>query len=139
MYFITELGKKSGLLGISGVSNDLRDIEAAAETNERAKLAIDIYTREIIKYIGSYSAILGGLDAIAFTGGIGENSNTVRNAVMNAFAYLGLEAGEERCCEKLPADVGAKIISSKDSKVKVFVIPANEELGIARKVYEKLS
>ena len=135
----TELGKKSGLLGISGVSNDLRDIEKAAETNERAKLAIDIYTRGIIKYIGSYSAVLGGLDAIAFTGGIGENSDTVRNAVMNAFAYLGLEKGEEKMCEKLPEGTGAKTISSENSKVKVFVIPANEELGIARKAYKKMA
>ncbi|MBQ3274144.1 MAG: acetate/propionate family kinase [Christensenellaceae bacterium] len=132
------LGKNGGLLGISGVSNDLRDIEEAADTNERAKLAIDIYIREIIRYIGGYAAIMGGLDAIALTGGIGENSLTVRNRIAEAFSYLGLKPGDEKPMKEGRHGSPGKIITSGDSAVKMFVIPANEELGIARKVYDKL-
>ena len=134
----SELEKKGGLLGISGVSNDLRDLEEAAPHNERAQLAIDIFIREIIRYIGGYAAILGGLDAIAFTGGIGENSETVRSRVLDAFAFMGLKKGETRPCAALDPSAGGKIITAPDSALHAFVIPANEELGIARKVFSKL-
>lgn len=124
------LQKKSGLLGISGISNDLRDIEEAADTNERARLAIDIYTHELIRYISGYAGLMGGLDAICFTGGIGENSETVRNAVMERLAFLGIKNGGEA------AKKGEICrITAPDSKVSVWVIPANEELGVARKTF----
>jgi len=125
------LQKNGGILGMSGVSNDLRDVEEKAATNERAKLALDVYCREIIRYIGAYAGIMGGLDAIAFTGGVGENSNTVRDKVLSHFAFLGINRNNapvkrgEICC-----------LTEADSNVQVFVIPANEELGIARKVAE---
>ena len=110
----------------------------AAPHNERAQLAIDIFIREIIRYIGGYAAILGGLDAIAFTGGIGENSETVRSRVLDAFAFMGLKKGETRPCAALDPSAGGKIITAPDSALHAFVIPANEELGIARKVFSKL-
>lgn len=123
-----DLQSRSGLLGISGVSGDLRDVQIAAEAgNARAKLAVDIFCHELIRYIGSYAAIMGGLDAIAFTGGIGENSAEVRDFVMKKLAFLGMvpSSGKivrgEICC-----------ITAPESKVAAWVIPANEELGIAR-------
>ena len=124
------LESQSGLKGISGLSGDMRDLEqATAQGNERAKLAIEIYCREIARYIGGYTALMGGLDAIAFTGGVGENSNLVRSKVLSYFAYLGATQPEKpekgKTCE----------VSGVESKVKVFVIPANEELGVARKTY----
>jgi acetate kinase len=123
------LRKKGGILGISGVSGDLRDVEEAAEKNERAQLAIDIYCREIVRYIGGYTAIMGGLDAIAFTGGIGENSKTVREKVLSHFAFLGLERStDDAACGEISQ------LTTDTSPLRVFVIPANEELGIARKV-----
>jgi len=123
------LQKNGGILGISGVSNDLRDVEEKSSTNERAKLAVDIYCREIIRYIGAYTAIMKGLDAIAFTGGVGENSESVRGKILSHFGFLGIKLNdkpverEKICC-----------LTEPDSNVQVFVIPANEELGIARKV-----
>ena len=123
------LQKNGGIYGISGISNDLRDVEERAACDERAKLAVDIYCREIVRYIGAYTAILKGLDAIAFTGGVGENSTTVRDRVLSHFDYLGLKLNNEPvvrgeiCCLTCP-----------DSRLQVYVIPANEELGIARKV-----
>ena len=133
-----DLGKKGGLLGISGISNDLRDIEEEANHDERARLAIDIYVREIIRYIGGYAAIMGGLDAIALTGGIGENSLIVRNKVAEAFSFLGLKQGTKRPMKEGKHGSPGVEITSDDSEVRMFVIPANEELGIARKVYDKL-
>lgn len=107
------LTKRSGLLGVSGVSNDLRDIEAAAkEGNERARIAIDMYVKEVAGYIGRYAALMGGLDAVAFTGGIGEKSEMVREGVLKKLEFI--------------------------SGLKVFVIPANEELGVARKTWRAM-
>ena len=127
------LEKKGGLLGISGVSGDLRDVElAAAEGNKRAQLALDIFCRELVRYIGGYAAIMGGLDAVAFTGGIGENSETVRGYVAEKLAFLGVKLDENA------ARSGVRKISAEESKVGLFVIPANEELGVARKTYQKL-
>lgn len=125
----SELQTKGGMLGISGVSNDLRDIEKAAPENERAQLALDIYCREIIRYIGGYAAIMGGLDCIAFTGGVGENSSYIRDKVLSSFAFLGLER-EDRDLGK-----GVYELTKSTSRPRAFVIPANEELGIARKIF----
>jgi acetate kinase len=123
------LNKESGMLGISGVSNDNRDIvNAAKQGNKRAALAVEMQRYQIIKFIGSYVAALNGVDAIAFTGGIGENDPELRQEVCESFAYLGLkidrEANELR---------GKEVkISTPDSKVSVYIIPTNEELEIAR-------
>ena len=130
------LCKKSGLLGISGVSSDLRDIEeAAAEGNTRAALAIDILVYEVKKYIGAFAAAMGGLDAVAFTGGIGENSWRVRQEVCRDMAFLGVELDEEK--NRLPAS-GDRVISRTDSKVAVLVVYTNEEIVVARETVRVL-
>ena len=121
--------KKSGILGVSGVSNDNRDVQAAAkEGNERAQLAIDMQRYQIIKFIGSYIAAMNGVDAIVFTGGIGENDAGLRAEVCKNFTYVGVEIDEEEN-KKRGDDIK---ISTADSRVSVYVIPANEELAIAR-------
>lgn len=123
------LNKFSGVLGISGVSSDMREIEAAIEQgHERAILAMRMYNYRIKKYIGSYTAVLGGLDVLVFTGGVGENQMSTRNEVCKNMEYLGLEIDEE-----LNASIRSKeaLISTPNSKVKVVVIPTNEELTIA--------
>lgn len=128
------LNKKSGLLGISGVSSDNRDIlKAAREGNARAQLAFDMTTYRIRKYIGSYTAVLEGLDAIVFTGGIGENDVSTRKAVLDGLSYMGVKY-DEKLNANLPG--GNQVLSTEDSKVKVFVIPTNEELVIARETRE---
>ena len=127
------LTKKGGLLGISGVSNDLRDVQEAADAgNERAKLAIDIFCNGIVRHIGAYFAELGGLDHLVFTGGIGEHGTRIREAVCNQLRHMGvwLEPARNENC-----DGGNVVISQEDSPVMVHVIPANEELGVARKTY----
>ena len=123
------LNKKSGLLGLSGISSDMRDLEdAAAEGNEDAKNAREALAYGIAKYVGGYVAAMNGVDAIIFTAGIGENDNLVREDICSYFKYLGvtidLEANKKR-----GEDV---VISTPDSKVKVAVIPTNEELAICR-------
>jgi acetate kinase len=124
----TLMNKHSGLLGISGESSDMRDIEEAVEDgNKRAKYAFDVFTYRIKKYIGAYTAAMGGLDALVFTGGIGENSKSVRKAICENMDYLGLKIDDE-LNEK--AD-GEAIISTEDSKAKILRIPTNEELVIA--------
>lgn len=123
------LNKKSGYLGVSGISNDSRDLEVAVENgNERAKLALDIQYKRIADYIGSYYVQLQGLDAIAFTAGIGENSAKTRSEILNRVEILGVKVDEKA------NNVRGVIreISTKDSKVKAFVVPTNEELMIAR-------
>lgn len=127
---IKMLNKESGLLGVSGVSSDFRDVqEAAANGNERAQLALDIFFRRVIAYIGRYFIALGGVDAICFTAGIGENSFFARKEICNLLAEaLGIEIDDD-------ANVngkGDRLISTPNSKVKVYVIPTNEELVIAR-------
>lgn len=122
------LNKKSGYLGISGLSNDARDIEAAIEKgNERARLAFDIQAKQIADYIGSYYIYMGGLDAICFTAGIGENSPVLRQMIIDRLAVLGVELNPE--LNKLR---GERLISTENSKVKVFIIPTDEEVMIAR-------
>jgi acetate kinase len=123
------LNKKSGVLGISGVSSDFRDIEtAAAEGNERAQLALDVFVHKVKKYIGAYAAVLGGVDAVVFTAGLGENSPETREAVLTGFEYLGLEID----VEKNKVRGKAVNFSKEGSKVQALVIPTNEELMIAR-------
>jgi len=128
--------KKSGMLGVSGVSNDNRDVAAAAAAgNERAKLATDMQRYQILKVVGSYIAAMGGVDAIAFTGGIGENDPDLRAFVCENLAYMGLT-----CNHEANAVRGKEIkISTDDSKVNVYVIPTNEELAIARDTRDLIS
>lgn len=126
--------KKGGLLGISGVSNDCRYVlEEAASGNQRAKLAKDVFVTNIAHYIGSFFVDLGGLDYLVFTAGIGEHSVQIRQEVCEKCACLGIELDEglnENCGGKI------SVISAENSDVKVLVIPANEEIGIARRTYE---
>ncbi len=125
----TVLNKKSGLFGISGVSPDSRDIEeAAASGNERAQLALDNYNYLVAQFIAKYAVTMQGIDAIVFTAGIGENAGTTRKGVCDNLAYMGIKLDEEKNKTR-----GQEIeISTPDSKIKVFVIPTNEELVIAR-------
>ena len=127
------LNKKSGLAGMSGLSPDMRDINAAAESgNEAAELARQVLFAGIRKYIGAYAAVMGGVDVIAFAGGIGENGPETRHFVMENFEYLGAKIDEEKNAVRgKEAD-----ISAADSKVKVLVIPTNEEIVIARDTLE---
>ena len=127
------MNKKSGVLGISGVSNDFRDIEAEADKgNMRARLALDKFAYTVKKYIGSYAAAMGGLDYVVFTAGLGENSSTARKQICDGLEFLGVEIDDEK--NKIR---GKEAEISKDgSKVKVFVIPTNEELVIARDTKE---
>lgn len=125
------LQKKGGLLGISGVSNDLRYvIEAAQNGNERAKLALDVFVTGIVHYIGAFAMDLGRLDYLVFTAGIGEHSALLRERVCEKLGLLGVKLDEEKNAQN------EKAISAADSAVRVLVIPTNEELGIARRTYE---
>jgi len=129
----TMCNKKSGLLGISGVSNDMRNLRQQAESgNKRAQLAFDIFCYRIKKYIGAYTAVLGRLDAIVFTGGIGENSPDVRAKTCSELVQIGVEIDNAQNTAKNRSE---RIISSAASKVKVFVIPTNEELAIAQDTF----
>ena len=122
------LNKKSGVLGISGVSSDFRDLDKASnEGNERAKLAVEVFSYRTAKYIGSYIAAMNGVDAIVFTPGLGENNIVVREQVLNHFGYMGITLDKE--ANQIRGE--EKIISTPDSKVTVAVIPTNEELAIA--------
>ncbi len=125
------LNKHSGLYGVSGISSDLRDIEAAcAAGNPRAKLALDMFCYRIKKYIGAYAAAMGGLDAVTFTGGIGENSVVTRERSLSGFEFLGLELDHE-ANRSVPK--GAEVVISRPtSRVAALVIPTNEERVIAR-------
>ena len=127
------LNKKSGFLGLSGVSSDMRDVWAAAnEGNEKAKLALDHWAYRISKYIGAYAAAMGGVDAIIFTAGIGENDCVARAMVCEPLKFMGVEIDPKKNNGK--RDEG--VISSDASKVTVMVIPTNEELAIARDTLE---
>jgi len=126
------LGKNGGLKGISGTSGDMRDIEQAiSEGSERAELALKVFATSILRYIGAYSMEIGGLDAVAFTGGIGENSVRLRRMVLEGMAHLGLkidvQANEQGS--------GERRITTEDSAVAAFVIPANEELMVVRETF----
>ena len=122
------LNKQSGVLGITGESSDMRDVEEAAKKgNERAKLALDMYFYRIKKYIGAYAAAMGGVDVIVFTAGVGENQLSMRSEVCKNMEFLGVKFDEER--NKVRGEEA--IISADDSRVKVVVIPTDEELMIA--------
>ena len=122
------LNKKSGVEGLSGVSSDFRDLDKASnEGNERAKLAVEVFSYRTAKYIGSYIAAMNGVDAIVFTAGLGENNIVVREQILNHFGYMGITLDKE--ANQIRGE--EKIISTPDSKVTVAVIPTNEELAIA--------
>ena len=123
------INKKSGVLGISGVSSDMRDIEAAiAAGNERAKLALDMFEYRLLKYIGSYTAALNGVDVLVFTGGIGENQKQTRDYICRGLEYLGVKYDAELNARSRGEEIE---LSTPDSKVRVVVIPTDEELTIA--------
>jgi len=125
------LNHKSGLLGISGVSPDMRDVEAAADDNQRAQLALEMYRNRIIKFMGSYIAEMGGVDVIAFTAGVGENSSIVREDILSGFGFMGLKISQENNQVR-----GKEIkITTDDSKIAAYTIPTNEELMIAQDTY----
>jgi acetate kinase len=124
------VNKKSGVLGISGISSDMRDLEnAAMQGNERAKLALDVYAYKVKKYIGSYIAAMNGLDLLIFTGGIGENSMYIREQITSNMEYLGIKIDKNINDSTKGVDA---IISTEDSKVCTIVATTNEELVIAR-------
>ncbi|MFA4923233.1 MAG: acetate kinase [Ignavibacteriaceae bacterium] len=128
------LNKHSGLIGISGESSDMREIESAIEEgNKRAKVAFDVFTYRIKKYVGAYAAAMGGIDALVFTGGIGENSSLVRSSVCSGLEFLGIEIDEEKNQAK------QNDLSKEGSKVHVLRIPTNEELVIAMDTAEIVS
>ncbi len=125
---VTYLNKKCGVLGISGVSSDFRDLEDAAEAgNEKAQLALNMFTYRIKKYIGAFVAAMGGVDVIAFAGGIGENDHIVRKACLEGLEFLGVKMDEQANNSRGEAD-----LTAEGSQVKILVIPTNEELMIAR-------
>ena len=131
------LNKKSGMAGVSGVSSDFRDLTAAADKgNKRAKLALDMFAYSCKKYVGAYAAAMTGVDCIVFTAGVGENTPCVREAICENMQYLGLEIDKEKNLEKNNGAI--RDITGKNSKVKVLIIPTNEELVIARETVELL-
>ena len=130
------LNKKSGLLGVSGLSSDMRDIEEAARRgNEQAQITLDLLYNGIRKYIGAYAATMGGVDVVVFTAGIGENSPILRESVLDGMGFLGMELDKEK--NKLRGE--ERDISTPNSKVRILVIPTNEELVIARDTLEIVS
>ncbi len=134
----TLLNKQSGLKGLSGISNDLREIESEAEAgNEQARLAIAIFVHRARKYIGAYAAVMGGLDAIIVTGGIGENSASMRQRLLQRFDFLGLKLDEQANADARPTkDAPVALVCKPISRVKALAIKTNEELMIARQARE---
>lgn len=131
---LNRLNKMSGMLGISGLSSDQRDIEAAAEKGDhRSKLALQMQAYSVKKYIGAYMAALGGLDALVFTAGIGENSSIFREDVCEGLEGIGLELDTAKNNER---SAQPRVVSKDDTKIKIMVIPTNEEFIIARDVIE---
>lgn len=127
---LRELGNQSGLLGVSGLSGDIRDLEEAAEQgHERARLALDMFVSSIRQYLGAYMAVLAGIDAVVFTGGIGENSRHVRAGVCAGFEWAGLKLDPEK---NLATGAEERSLAAEGSKIDVWVIPTNEELVVAR-------
>ena len=130
------LGKNGGLKGISGTSGDIRDVDAAIRAGSaRAKLALDVLATHIIRYVGAYTMELGGLDAIAFTGGIGENYAPLRRTILEAMAHMGMVIDEDAN----ENGAGERLISAPDSAVEAHVIPANEELMVVRSAFELIN
>jgi acetate kinase len=128
------LNRKSGLLGVSGVSNDMRTlIEAAEKGNRRAKLALEMFAYRVRKYIGAYLAVLNGADAVVFTGGIGERDPAQREMICSGLENLGIEMDKELNARIIAQEA---LISAPGSRIKVMVVPTNEELEIARETLE---
>ncbi|MBQ2059911.1 MAG: acetate kinase [Prevotella sp.] len=128
------LNKESGVLGISGISSDMRDVEVAAkEGNERAKLALQMYAYRIKKYIGAYAAAMGGVDVIVWTAGVGENQTGTRAEACEGLEFLGIEIDREKNAAVRSRE---ELISTPESKVKVYVVPTDEEIVIARDTME---
>ena len=135
---ISWLNNECGLLGVSGVSNDVRDVQKAAkEGNKNAKLAVDMMVYRIKKYIGSYAAALGGVDAIAFTAGTGENRPEIREGALEGLAFMGVEIDKDKNNNFTRGIV--EDITGKNSKAKVYIIPTDEEAMIARETEEIVS
>lgn len=131
------INKESGVAGVSGISSDMREIEAAVNAgDEKAKLALDMYEQRIIKYVGAYAAEMGGVDIIVFTGGVGENQTGVRENVCAPLAFMGVEIDKELNAKTRGTET---VISTPASKVKVVVVPTDEELMIARDTREIVS
>lgn len=134
---VTYLNKKCGVAGISGVSSDFRDLIAGMENgNERCKLALDMFNYQTKRFVGAYAAAMGGLDCIVFTAGIGENTPQVREGVCEGLEFLGVKLDKAKNVAK--NDGGIRDISAEGSRVKILVIPTNEELVIARETAELL-
>lgn len=134
---VTYLNKKCGVAGISGVSSDFRDLIAGMENgNERCKLALDMFNYQTKRFVGAYAAAMGGLDCIVFTAGIGENTPQVREGVCEGLEFLGVKLDKDKNVAK--NDGGIRDISAEGSRVKILVIPTNEELVIARETAELL-
>ncbi len=134
---LTYLNKKCGVAGVSGVSSDFRDLTAARDNgNKRAALALDMFSYACKKYVGAYAAAMNGLDCIVFTAGVGENTPCVRSAICENMQYIGLSIDEEKNLEKNNGSI--RDITGEGSKVKVLIIPTNEELVIARETVELL-
>lgn len=134
---VTYLNKKCGVAGISGVSSDFRDLIAGMENgNERCKLALDMFNYQTKRFVGAYAAAMGGLDCIVFTAGIGENTSQVREGVCEGLEFLGVKLDKVKNVAK--NDGGIRDISAEGSRVKILVIPTNEELVIARETAELL-
>ncbi len=133
----TLINKKSGVAGVSGISNDMREIEAAVNAGDaRAKLALDMYELRILKYVGAYAAEMGGIDVIVFTGGVGENQTGVRENVCVPLKFMGVEIDKELNARTRGTET---IISTPASRVKVLVVPTDEELTIARDTQDIVS
>ena len=131
---VNYLNKKCGVLGVSQISSDLRDLEAAAEKgDEKALLALEMLAYRVRKYVGSYIAVLGGVDAVVFTGGIGEHSPRIRGLVMENMEFCGAKFDQKKN-EEYSSGIG--YLNAEDSKVKIIVLPTNEELSIARETKE---
>ena len=131
------INKESGVAGVSGISSDMREIEAAVKAgDEMATLALDMYEQRIIKYVGAYAAEMGGVDIIVFTGGVGENQTGVRENVCAPLAFMGVEIDKELNAKTRGTET---VISTPQSKVKVVVVPTDEELMIARDTREIVS
>ena len=130
------LNKQSGMLGLTGYS-DMRDItKAMAEGSEEAALAYEMYAYRIKKYIGSYAAVLNGIDAVVFTGGVGENDSNVRRLVCKNMSYLGIEIDEEK---NKTRSAGIREINTANAPAKVLIVPTNEELEIVKQCYVLLN
>ena len=125
------LNNDSGLLGISGLSNDMRDLEAAEDTNTRAKLALDIFVNRVVKYVGSYAALMDGVDVLVFTAGIGENGDEIRDKIMRSLDYLSAKIDNDLNYKSHGVEAD---LSTADSTVKTLLVPTNEELMIVRDV-----